>query len=111
MDYKGQNVKYNSSICFNCDSHSDEINCSLEWLKHEVHRISTELGMQINYNEQPLKHNSSIRFNFDSDSNEIGCSCKHVKHEFPRISTELGIQMDCNEHLLNNSLQFVSILT
>jgi hypothetical protein len=76
IDCNEQNLKHDSSIRFNRDSDSnviDPIRLGRFGLpaKHDLERISTELGMQIDCNEQNSKHDSSMCFNRDSDSNVI----------------------------------------
>jgi hypothetical protein len=67
--------------------------------KHDLHRISTEQGMQIDWIEQYWKHDLSIRFNLDSESNAIDPITfdlpeSPAKHDLHRSSTEQGIQID-----------------
>jgi hypothetical protein len=102
IDCKEQNLKHDSSIRFNLDPNSNVIDpisfrCHILPAKHNLNRISIELGMQIDCNEQNSKHACPIRFNLDSDSNEIDCSLEPRRHDLQRISTELGMQIDCNE--------------
>jgi hypothetical protein len=102
IDCNEQNSKDDSSIRFNRDPDSNEIECSFELLKHGLQRISTELGMQMDYHEQYSKEDSPIRFNLDPDSNVSESILLFVaqlpaKHDLQRISTGLGTQIDFNE--------------
>jgi hypothetical protein len=92
-----QNLKKNFLIRFNLDPNSNEIECSLDLPKHDLQRISTETGIQIDFNKQNSKHESSICLNHDPDSNEIEWSFELLKHDLQRISTGLGMQIDRNE--------------
>jgi hypothetical protein len=76
MDPKEQKLKHDSLICFNLDSDSNVIDpivfsFAASPAKHDLDRISTELGMQIECNGRNLKHDSLICVNLDLGSNVI----------------------------------------
>jgi hypothetical protein len=76
IDWIEQYWKHDSSTRCNRDSDSNVINLTAFDLlslsaKHDLPKISTEQGMQIDFSEQYWKHDSSIRCNLDSDSNVI----------------------------------------
>jgi hypothetical protein len=98
IDCKKHNLKHDLSIRFNFDPDSNMKDIILfgfhqQPLKHDLHIISTELGMQIVCNEQHRKHDSSIRFNRDSDSNEIDCRFEYWKWNLGRGSNERAMQI------------------
>jgi hypothetical protein len=97
--------KQHSSIRNSLDRSANKVDYSFELLKQNLPRISTELGMQIDFNQQQnLKHESSICLNRDPESNEIECSFELLKHDLQRISTELGMRIDCNKENLKQDL-------
>jgi hypothetical protein len=62
--------------------------------KHDLQRISTFRGMQIDFIDQFKKHESSIRVSRDSFSNVIDSSFDSENHHLPRISLSFGITKD-----------------
>jgi hypothetical protein len=113
IECDGRNLKHDSSVCVNLDLGSNVTDPTLFGLcqtplKCDLHRISTELGMQIDCNQQNSKHDSSICFNLDSDSNEIDFSFESSKYDLQRLSTELGMQINCKKHHLkhDSSIRF-----
>jgi phage terminase Nu1 subunit (DNA packaging protein) len=60
IDRKGQHSKHDPSIRASRDWLSNAIALSVERRKQDLPRLSTDRGMQIDFNEQCWKHDSSI---------------------------------------------------
>jgi hypothetical protein len=68
--------------------------------KHFDPRISTFIGIKIDWSDEKKNANDSIRVNREYDSNVIDESEKqHEKHVDPRISTRFGIKIDWSDDL------------
>jgi hypothetical protein len=76
------------SMCFRCESGSNEIDESeLQPKKHNDPRISTFRGISIDRSDDSRNAFDSIRINREFDSNEIDESdLQCEKHDDPRIS-------------------------
>jgi hypothetical protein len=70
------------------------IDSSFEEQKHDLPRISTYRGIQIDFIEHFSKHESSIRVKRDSLSNVKDPSFEEEKHDLPRISTFRRMQIN-----------------
>jgi hypothetical protein len=74
------------------------IDSSFESKKHDLPRISTFGGMQMDFIRQFAKPESSSRANLDSDPKVRDSSRENEKHDLGRIFTLQGTQISFNEH-------------
>jgi hypothetical protein len=70
----------------------------LQYAKHPDPRISTFIGIKIDWSDENENPSDSIRVKCEFDSNVIDESDPHdEKHFDPRISTFLGIKIDWSD--------------
>jgi hypothetical protein len=70
----------------------------LQYEKHSDPRISTFLGIKIDWSDEHENASDSIRANREFDSNVIDeKNLQFKKHFEPRISTLLGIKIDWSD--------------
>jgi hypothetical protein len=69
----------------------------LQFAKQDVQTISTDDGMEIDFNQDQLNADSSIRCNLEPFSNITDSSeWQYAKHDPQRISTDDGMITDFN---------------